>query len=131
MCVCACVRVCARACICECVYVLCIEILILKTYITCYYFQLHDYCISASMLPQSLLHKPQKVQNAAARPVCKSDHIHPVLQTLHSLPVTPHSIHNFTIQYKMSPICFKLCSILSLAHPLRICLIFNLTPHIW
>ena len=41
--------------------------------------------------PQCLLDKLQKVQNAAARLVCKakkSDHIHPILETLHWLPVT-------------------------------------------
>ena len=48
--------------------------------------------------------KLQKVQNAAARLVCKakkSDHIHSVLETLHWLPVTHH------IQYKISTICFN------------------------
>ena len=48
--------------------------------------------------------KLQKVQNAAARLVCKakkSDHIHPSLETLHWLPVTHR------IQYKISTICFN------------------------
>ena len=38
--------------------------------------------------PQYLLDKLQKVQNAAARLVCKakkSDHIHPILETLHCI----------------------------------------------
>ena len=53
---------------------------------------------------QYLLDKLQKVQNAAARLVCKatkSDHIHPILETLHWLPVTHR------IQYKISTICFN------------------------
>ena len=51
-----------------------------------------------------LINKLQKVQNAAARLVCeakKSVHIHPILATLHWLPVTHR------IQYKISSICFN------------------------
>ena len=58
-----------------------------------------DYCNSLlSGCLQYLLDKLQKVQTAAARLVCKakkSDHIHPILETLHWLPVTHR------IQYKM------------------------------
>ena len=64
-----------------------------------------DYCNSLlSGCPQYLLDKLQKVQIAAARLVCKakkSDHIHPILETLHWLPVTHR------IQYKISTICFN------------------------
>ena len=64
-----------------------------------------DYCNSLlSGCPQYLPDKLQKVQNAAARLVCKakkSDHIHPILETLHWLPVTHH------IQYKISTIYFN------------------------
>ena len=58
----------------------------------------------ASQCPQYLLDKLQKVQNAAARLVCKakkSDHIHLILETLHWLPVTHR------IQYKISTTCFN------------------------
>ena len=54
--------------------------------------------------PQYLLDKHQKVQNSAARLVCKakkSDHIQPILQSLHWQPVTHR------IQYKISTICFN------------------------
>ena len=67
-----------------------------------------DYCNPLlSGCPQYLLDKLQKVQNAAARLVCKankSDHIHPILETLHWLPVTHR------IQYKLSTICFNFIS---------------------
>ena len=64
-----------------------------------------DFCNSLlSGCRQYLLEKLQKVQNAAARLVCKAkkfDHIHPILETLHWPPVTHR------IQYKMSTICFS------------------------
>ena len=64
-----------------------------------------DYCNSLfSGCPQYLLDKLQKVQNAAARLACKAtkfDHIHPILETLHWLPVTHR------IQYKILTICFN------------------------
>ena len=64
-----------------------------------------DYCkLSAFRLPSVLTRQTSKVQNAAARLVCKakkSDHIHPILETLHWLPVTHR------IQYKISIICFS------------------------
>ena len=61
----------------------------------------------------------QKVQNAAARFVCKAkkyDHIHPILETLQWLPITHR------IQYKIPT-----ASVPSLEQPLSICPIsFNL-----
>ena len=72
-----------------------------------------DYCNSLlSGCRQYLLDKLQRVQNATARLVCKakkSDHIHPILETLHWLPVTHR------IQYKIST------SISYLEQPLSIC----------
>ena len=66
---------------------------------------LSHYCNSLhSGCPQYLLDKLKKIQNAAARLVCKakkSDHIHSILQTLHWLPIT------YRIQYKISTICFN------------------------
>ena len=72
-----------------------------------------DYCNSLlSGCSQYLLDKLQKVQNAAARLVCKakkSDHIHPILETLHWLPVTHRACIAVThrIQYKISTVCFS------------------------
>ena len=64
-----------------------------------------DFCNSLLPgCPQYLLDKLQKVQNAAARLVCKakkSDNIHPILETLHWLPVT------HCIQYTILTICFN------------------------
>ena len=66
------------------------------------------YCNSLiSGCPQYLLDKLQKVQNAAPRLACKakkSDHIHPILENLHWLPVTHR------IRYKISTICFNAIS---------------------
>ena len=64
-----------------------------------------DYCNSLlSGCPKYLLNKLQRVQNAAARLVCKarkSDHITPILHSLHWLPISSR------IQYKLSCICFN------------------------
>ena len=71
-----------------------------QTLVCCLVLSRLDNCISLlSGCPQYL----QKVQNAAARLVCKakkSDQIHPILETLHWL-VTHR------IQYKISTICFN------------------------
>ena len=64
-----------------------------------------DHCTSLlSGCPQYLPDKLQTVQNAAARLVCKakkSNHVQPILKSVHWLPVTHR------IQYKISTICFK------------------------
>ena len=67
-----------------------------------------DYCNSLLLCcPQYLLDKLQKVQNAAARLVCKakkSDHIHPILETLRWLPVThriQYKIFNYLLQFHL------------------------------
>ena len=60
-----------------------------QTLVCCLVLSRLDYCNSVSLLsgcPQYLVDKLQQVQNAAARFVCKakkSDHIHPILETLH------------------------------------------------
>ena len=58
-----------------------------------FYFQ-----VLLSGCPQYLLDKLQKVQNAAARLMCKttkSDHIHPILETALATSNTLYSIQNF------------------------------------
>ena len=55
-------------------------------------------------LPAALIHKLQRVQNAAARLVCgirKFDHITPILKSLHWLPVQQR------IEYKVLLLCFQ------------------------
>ena len=64
-----------------------------------------DYCNSLYHgLPDTLLSKLQRIQNASARLITgssKYDHITPVLQSLHWLPI------KFRIQYKICMIVFK------------------------
>ena len=87
-----------------------------------------DYCNSIlSGCPQNLLDRLQKVQDAAARLVCKakkSDHIRPMLQRLHRLPVTHR------ILYKISTICFNALSGKSLQYLfiLFVCLFLSYGP---
>ena len=54
--------------------------------------------------PKQLIHKLQKVQNNAARLICRTpkfDHISPILHTLHLLPVEQR------IEYKLLLLAFK------------------------
>ena len=66
-----------------------------------------DYCNFAFRLPSVLTRQTSKSSECSSKAcvtVCKakkSDHIHPILETLHWLPVTHH------IQYKISTICFN------------------------
>ena len=64
-----------------------------------------DYCNSLlAGCPKQLIHKLQKVQDNAASLLCrtpKSDHISPVLHTLHWLPAEQR------IEYKLLLIAFK------------------------
>ena len=67
-------------------------------------YALLDYCNFAFRLPSVLTTQTSKSKNAAARLVWKakkSDHIHPILDTVHWLPVA------YRIQYKISTICFN------------------------
>ena len=64
-----------------------------------------DYCNSLlAGLPQCLLKKIQYVQNAAAKMIFrapKSDHVSPLLQKLHWLPISCR------IEHKMSSLCYS------------------------
>ena len=70
-----------------------------------------DYCnCLLAGCPQFLLDRLQKVQNAAARLICRAkqqqqqqklDHVQPILQSLHWLPIRAR------IQYKISKLCFN------------------------
>ena len=64
-----------------------------------------DYCNSLyAGAPQVLLDKLQKVQNSAARLVCKarkSEHVTPLFKSLHWLPISAR------IQYKVCTLCYK------------------------
>ena len=54
--------------------------------------------------PQFLIDRLQKVQNAAARLICRAkklDHVQPILLSLHWLPIRAR------IQYKISTFCFN------------------------
>ena len=76
-------------------------------------------------LPSHLLDKIQRVQNSAARVLCgirKSEHITPVLKSLHWLPIRQRII------YKVALLCFKyfhdlapkyICDMLSIYVPRR------------
>ena len=77
----------------------------LKTLISAFVLSRIDYCNSLlAGCPKQLIHKLQKVQNNAARLICRTpkfDHISPVLHTLHWLPVEQR------IEYKLLLLAFK------------------------
>ena len=64
-----------------------------------------DYCnCLLAGCSQFLIDSLQKVQNAAARLICRAkklDHVQPILQSLHWLPIRAR------IQYKISTLCFN------------------------
>ena len=64
-----------------------------------------DYCnCLLAGCPQFLIDRLQKVQNAAARLICRAkklDHVQPILQSLHWLPIRAR------IQHKISTLCFN------------------------
>ena len=76
-----------------------------KTLVTALVLSKIDYCNSLYYnLSDNLLYKLKKVQNASARVIYQSkkqDHITPLMQELHWLPVT------FRVQYKIATLCFK------------------------
>ena len=77
----------------------------LKTLISAFVLSRIDYCYSVlAGCPKQLTDKLQKVQNNAARLICRTpklDHISPVLHTLHWLPVEQR------IEYKLLLLAFK------------------------
>ena len=79
-----------------------------KTLVSAFVLSKLDYCNSLlSGCPMYQLNKLQKVQNSAARLVLKArkhDHIQPLLQSLHWLPVQAR------IEYKLSTLCHNFFS---------------------
>ena len=77
----------------------------LKTLISAFVLSRIDYCNSLfAGYPKQLIHKLQKVQNTAARLICRTpkfDHISPVLHTLHWLPAERR------FEYKLLLLAFK------------------------
>ena len=97
-----------------------------KTLLCAFVLSKLDYCNSLlSGSPKRLLDKLQKVQNSAARLVFKArkhEHIKPLLQKFHRLPVVSR------VQYKVATLCYNsftesypvyLSELLSVYHPSR------------
>ena len=76
-----------------------------KTLVCAFILSRLDYCNSLlAGCPITCTNKLQRVQNAAARLICKAkkfDHVSPLLQSLHWLPITSR------IQYKIGTICYN------------------------
>ena len=78
-----------------------------KTLVCSFVLSRLEYCNSLlAGSPKYLFRKLQKIKNNAARMICRSskfDHVSPLLQAIHLLPIHQR------INYKLSSLCFSSC----------------------